>query len=41
MAKLPPDLHRWLKVTAAQQGTDMNTLLVETLRHAREAGEPR
>jgi predicted HicB family RNase H-like nuclease len=40
LAKLPPDLHRWLKVAAAQRGEDMNALLVETLeaRRVSEAG---
>jgi hypothetical protein len=32
MAKLPPDLHRWLKVSAAQRGEDMNALLIEALQ---------
>ena len=30
-AKLAPDLHRWLKVAAAERGTDMNALLGEAL----------
>lgn len=36
MAKLPPDLHRWLKVAAAQQGVDMNDLLVSALETKRQ-----
>lgn len=35
MAKLPPDLHRWLKVAAAQQGVDMNDLIVSALEAKR------
>jgi hypothetical protein len=37
MAKLPPDLHRWLKVKAAERGTDMNDLLVTALEDRRQA----
>lgn len=43
MAKLPPALHRWLKVTAAERGTDMNAVLVAALDSARARagkGEP-
>jgi predicted HicB family RNase H-like nuclease len=36
MAKLPPDLHRWLKVHAAQRGEDMNALLIEALESKRQ-----
>lgn len=35
LAKLPPGLHRWLKVAAAEQGTDMNALLTAALEAAR------
>jgi hypothetical protein len=35
MAKLPPDLHRWLKITAAERGVDMNDLMVTALDHQR------
>src|ERR1022692_2335068 len=31
LAKLPPTLHRWLKVTAAQRGQDINDLIVAAL----------
>ena len=34
LAKLPPDLHRRLKVAAAEQGTDMNALLIMALNRA-------
>ena len=35
MAKLPPDLHRWLKVAAAERGVNMNEILVAALDSAR------
>jgi hypothetical protein len=35
MAKLPPDLHRWLKITSAETGVDMNVLLVSALEKLR------
>jgi predicted HicB family RNase H-like nuclease len=35
MAKLPPDLHRWLKVAAAERGANMNDVLVAALDSAR------
>jgi hypothetical protein len=35
MAKLPPDLHRWLKVAAAERGIDMNAIVVASLDSAR------
>jgi predicted HicB family RNase H-like nuclease len=36
MAKLPPDLHRWLKVSAAERGTDMNVILIAALESKRD-----
>jgi predicted HicB family RNase H-like nuclease len=42
MAKLPPDLHRRLKVAAAQRDMNMNDLLVWMLRyqlHRLETGQ--
>ena len=40
-AKLPKDLHRRLKVAAAEQGADMNALIVAALESAltQEPGE--
>jgi hypothetical protein len=35
MAKLPPELHRWLKIAAAERGVDMNAVLVAALDSAR------
>jgi hypothetical protein len=35
LAKLPPELHRWLKVAAAERGTTMNDVLVASLDSAR------
>jgi hypothetical protein len=35
LAKLPPELHRWLKVTAAERGANMNDVLVASLDSAR------
>ncbi len=34
LAKLPPDLHRRLKIAAAEQGADMNALLIAALENA-------
>ena len=36
LAKLPPDLHRWLKITSAESGEGMNDLLVSALEGWRE-----
>ena len=36
MAKLPPDLHRWLKVKAALEDVNMNDLLVSVLESKRQ-----
>lgn len=36
LAKLPPDLHHWLKVTSAESGENMNDLLVSALEAWRE-----
>ena len=36
LAKLPPDLHRWLKITSAETGLDMNDLLVSALEELRK-----
>jgi predicted HicB family RNase H-like nuclease len=35
LAKLPPELHRWLKVAAAERGATMNEVLVASLDSAR------
>jgi hypothetical protein len=35
LAKLPPDLHRWLKIAAAERGANMNDVLVAALDSAR------
>jgi len=35
LAKLPPELRRWLKIAAAERGVDMNALLVAALDSAR------
>jgi predicted HicB family RNase H-like nuclease len=35
LARLPPELHRWLKVAAAERGTNMNDILVAALDSAR------
>ena len=35
MAKLPPELHRWLKIKAAERGVDMNDLIIAALQGAR------
>jgi hypothetical protein len=36
LAKLPPDLHHWLKVTSAESGENMNDLLISALETWRE-----
>jgi hypothetical protein len=36
MAKLPPDLHRWLKITSAESGENMNDIFVGALQNHRE-----
>jgi hypothetical protein len=35
LAKLPPELHRWLKIAAAERGVNMNDILVASLDSAR------
>jgi len=41
LAKLPPELHRWLKVAAAERGATMNDVLVAALDSARmRLGKP-
>jgi hypothetical protein len=35
LAKLPPELHRWLKIAAAERGANMNEILVASLDSAR------
>jgi hypothetical protein len=35
MARIPPELHRWLKVEAAERGVNMNDVLVASLDSAR------
>ena len=39
MAKLPRDLHRWLKVVSAESGENMNDIFVGALQSHREALE--
>lgn len=35
LAKIPPELHRWLKIAAAERGAGMNAILVAALDSAR------
>jgi hypothetical protein len=41
LAKLPPEVHRWLKIASAERGMGMNDILVAALDSTRiRLGEP-